>query len=73
MKPIAPALDQEIVSPDLPVLPLDVDSDAYAIGKTVISMGYPSGPDRLLAMLEDSIARLRPPEGLTPVRGAPIY
>lgn len=50
------SIDQDIVSPDIPVLPLDIDSDAYAIGKTVITMGYPSGPDRLLAMLDDSDA-----------------
>jgi S1-C subfamily serine protease len=30
-----------------------MDSEAYTIGKTVVSMGYPSGPDRLLAMLDD--------------------
>lgn len=43
----------------IPTLPLEMDSasDAIAIGKTVVSIGYPNGPDRLLAMLEDSEAR----------------
>jgi S1-C subfamily serine protease len=42
---------------DIPVLPLETDSDAATIGKTVVTMGYPSGPDRLLAMAEDEEAR----------------
>lgn len=43
---------------DLPVLPLEDDPDAAAmIGKTVVSMGYPNGPDRLLAMVDDSEAK----------------
>jgi S1-C subfamily serine protease len=40
-----------------PVVPLDRDSDAVAVGKPVVLMGYPSGPDRLLALLDDSEAR----------------
>jgi len=47
-------VDPKMMPVDLPALPLDVESDAYAIGRTVISMGYPTGPDRLLAMLEDN-------------------
>lgn len=42
---------------DLPTLPLEGDSDAAMIGKTVVSMGYPSGPDRLLAMVDDAEAK----------------
>ncbi len=42
---------------NIPVLPLDRDSDAVAVGKAVVMMGYPSGPDRLLALLDDSEAR----------------
>ncbi len=38
---------------DIPILPLDVDSDAVAIGKEVVLIGYPSGPDRLLARLDN--------------------
>ena len=38
-------------------IPLDYDSDSAAIGKTVVTMGYPSGPDRLLAMVDDDVAK----------------
>ena len=38
-------------------LPLEMDSDAATIGKTVVTMGYPSGPDRLLAMVDDDEAK----------------
>jgi len=38
---------------DIPILPLDVDSDAVAIGKEVVLIGYPSGPDRLLARIDN--------------------
>ena len=42
---------------DVPAIPLDNDSDAVTIGKTVVTMGYPSGPDRLLAMVDDDEAK----------------
>lgn len=42
---------------DVPVLPLEMDSEAATIGKTVVTMGYPSGPDRLLAMVDDAEAK----------------
>ena len=41
----------------LPILPLETDPDAVAVGKTVVMMGYPSGPDRLLALLDDAESR----------------
>jgi S1-C subfamily serine protease len=41
---------------DLPVLPLDQDAAAAAVGKTVVLMGYPNGPDRLLALRDDAEA-----------------
>lgn len=41
---------------DIPMLPLDKNSDAVAIGKTVVMMGYPNGPDRLLALRDDAEA-----------------
>jgi S1-C subfamily serine protease len=41
----------------LPVLPLEKDSDSVAIGKLVVTMGYPSGVDRLLALLVEDEAR----------------
>ena len=50
-------LDPNSVFPEIPVLPLDTDSDAVGIGKSVVTMGYPSGPDRILAMVDDAEAR----------------
>jgi S1-C subfamily serine protease len=51
------SIDASLLSPEIPVLPLDAGSDAVAVGKTVVSMGYPNGPDRLLAMADDAEAR----------------
>jgi S1-C subfamily serine protease len=42
---------------NLPALPLDRDSDASMVGKTVVMMGYPSGEDRLIATIPESEAR----------------
>ena len=50
-------IDPNAVSPDIPVLPLDNSTDSAAVGKTVVTMGYPSGPDRLLAMVDDDEAK----------------
>ena len=50
-------LDVKDMPLDIPALPLEVDSDAVAVGKMVVMMGYPSGPDRLLALLDDSESR----------------
>ncbi len=50
-------IDPNTVSPDIPVLPLDSNDETVAVGKTVVSMGYPNGPDRLLAMVDDSEAK----------------
>lgn len=47
----------EIMPADIPVLPIDTASDAVAVGKTVVTMGFPNGPDRLLAMADDEEAR----------------
>src|SRR5438128_3358325 len=44
--------------PKIPVLPVENDTDSTAIGKIVVTMGYPSGPDRLLALLDELEARL---------------
>ncbi|NNE66814.1 MAG: trypsin-like serine protease [Pyrinomonadaceae bacterium] len=41
----------------IPVLPIDEGDDSRAIGKTVVTMGYPNGPDRLLAMVDDAEAK----------------
>lgn len=51
------SVDAETLPTDIPVLPLDFGSDATTIGKTVVTMGYPSGPDRLLAMVDDEEAK----------------
>ena len=50
-------IDVKDLPPKIPVLPLEVDSGSVAIGKLVVTMGYPSGPDRLLALLDESEAR----------------
>jgi S1-C subfamily serine protease len=50
-------IDAKDLPPKLPVLPLESDSGAVAVGKLVVTMGYPSGPDRLLALLDETEAR----------------
>src|SRR5256714_2453970 len=50
-------IDPKDLPPKAPVLPLEKASDTVAIGRIVVTMGYPSGPDRLLAMLDESEAR----------------
>src|SRR5215216_6101217 len=51
------SLDIPEVPETIPALPLETDPDAVAVGKTVVMMGYPSGPDRLLALLDDPESR----------------
>jgi len=51
------SLDIAEIPETIPVLPLETDEDAVAVGKTVVMMGYPSGPDRLLALLDDAESR----------------
>ena len=51
------SLDMPEIPETIPVLPLETDPDAVAVGKTVVMMGYPSGPDRLLALLDDAESR----------------
>lgn len=50
-------VDPAMVPQEIPTLPLEVDSESAAVGKTVVTMGYPSGPDRLLAMVDDAEAK----------------
>ncbi|HKZ77477.1 MAG TPA: trypsin-like peptidase domain-containing protein [Pyrinomonadaceae bacterium] len=50
-------LDIPDIPGDIPLLPLETEPDAVAVGKTVVMMGYPSGPDRLLALLDDAESR----------------
>lgn len=51
------SIDIAALPTDVPVLPLENDSDASTIGKTVVTIGYPSGPDRLLAMVDETEAK----------------
>ncbi len=46
--------DEKELPEGVPVLPLDKDSDAVGVGKAVVLMGYPNGPDRILALLTDA-------------------
>jgi len=50
-------IDPKDMPPKTPVLPLEKAADSVAIGRIVVTMGYPSGPDRLLAMLDENEAR----------------
>lgn len=50
-------VDSAALPDDVPALPIDSGSEAVAIGRTVVTMGYPSGPDRLLAMVDDDEAK----------------
>ena len=51
------SLEMPEIPESIPLLPLETDPDAVAVGKTVVMMGYPSGPDRLLAILDDAESR----------------
>ena len=50
-------VDPTTMPQEVPALPLDPESESAAVGKTVVTMGYPSGPDRLLAMVDDDEAK----------------
>jgi len=50
-------LDIKDMPGNIPVLPLETDKDAVQVGKTVVMMGYPSGPDRMMALLDDAESR----------------
>lgn len=50
-------IDPAQVTPEMPVLPLETDAESIVVGRTVVTMGYPSGPDRLLAMVDDDEAK----------------
>lgn len=50
-------VDPATLPQEIATLPLDMDGESAAIGKTVVTMGYPSGPDRLLAMVDDDEAK----------------
>jgi S1-C subfamily serine protease len=50
-------IDVALLPEGLPVLPLDKDSDASAVGKAVVMMGYPQGEERLIATIPEGEAR----------------
>ncbi len=50
-------IDPESLPSEIPSLPIDTETESAAVGKTVVTMGYPSGPDRLLAMVDDEEAK----------------
>ena len=49
-------LDVKDVPQSVPVLPLEGDA-SEVVGNMVVTMGYPNGPDRLLALLDENEAR----------------
>jgi len=51
------SIEADLLLPGIPVLPLETDSSAASVGRTVVTMGYPNGPDRLLAMVDDAEAK----------------
>ncbi|HMT09908.1 MAG TPA: serine protease, partial [Pyrinomonadaceae bacterium] len=50
-------VDAAALPANLPSIPIETDEASSAIGKTVVTMGYPSGPDRLLAMVDEAEAK----------------
>lgn len=50
-------IDPAALPASVPSIPLETDSEASTIGKTVVTIGYPSGPDRLLAMVDENEAK----------------
>jgi S1-C subfamily serine protease len=50
------ALQSKTIPSGIPALPLDTQSGTLEVGKPVVTMGYPSGPDRLLALLPEKEA-----------------
>ncbi|HKO97600.1 MAG TPA: serine protease [Pyrinomonadaceae bacterium] len=44
------------IPPDLPALPLDEQMGAVEVGRHVVMMGYPTGPNRMLALLPEAEA-----------------
>jgi S1-C subfamily serine protease len=49
-------IDPAQLPANIPTLLLDENTDAATVGKPVVLMGYPSGPDRILASLPDDVA-----------------
>lgn len=51
------SVELSLLPTEIPTLPLENDTQTVAVGKTVVSLGYPNGPDRLLAMTDETEAR----------------
>ena len=51
------SFDPELATSDIPALPLAIGNESVAVGETVVTMGYPNGPDRLLAMADNKEAK----------------
>lgn len=52
------SIDMSKLATPLAAIPLDGEASiAATVGKTVVTMGYPNGPDRLLAMVDDEEAK----------------
>lgn len=49
-------LQSKTLPPGIPALPLDKESGTLEVGNPLVMMGYPSGPDRLLALLPEKEA-----------------
>ncbi len=49
-------IDPKDLPEKLPVIPLEHDA-SEVVGNMVVTMGYPNGPDRLLALLDENEAR----------------
>jgi S1-C subfamily serine protease len=49
-------LDSKDLPPQIPVLPLEKEP-SEVVGNVVVTMGYPNGPDRLVALLDENEAR----------------
>jgi S1-C subfamily serine protease len=50
------AIDPKDLPQNIPMLPLEHDA-GEVVGNMVVTMGYPNGPDRLLALLDENEAR----------------
>jgi hypothetical protein len=50
------ALQSKTIPSGIPALPLDEQSGTLGIGRPVVTIGFPSGPDRLLALLPEKEA-----------------
>ena len=50
------ALQSKTIPSQIPSIPLETESGKLEVGKSVVTMGYPTGPNRLLALLPEEEA-----------------